>query len=157
MGEGNRRGHKLWGLVAGITEHQSLIASTLLGCALVIRRGLVDALLDIARLLAHSAKHLAGVGVKTTILVGVADVADRLTSKGDEIETGVARNFTGENDEVALGQSLARDTALRILFQTSIEHVIADRIADFIGVTFGNGLGREDMARHDNKRDSLKR
>src|SRR5207244_13532702 len=79
----------------------------------------------------------------------------RFTRQSDEIETGIARDFTGENNQIALGQSLAGYAALRILFQTGIEDVIANRIADFIWVALGDGLGRKDMARHGNEGDLL--
>ena len=146
MGEGNWSGHELRGFVAGKTEHQSLIAGALLGRAFALGRGVIDTLLNVAGLLAHFANHPAGIGVKNAIAVHISNAANRLANALFEIKLRVARNLAGEHDEVAFGEGLASDATERVLIETGIKNVIADRVADFIGMTFGNGFGGKDVA-----------
>ena len=95
MGEGNWRGHQLGGFVAGKTEHQSLIARALLGCAFSLGRGVIDTLFNVAGLLAHFANHPEGIGVKNAIAVHIPYAANRLANAFFEIKLRVARNLTG--------------------------------------------------------------
>src|SRR5690606_27929056 len=69
--EADRRGHQHVGLVAGIAEHQTLVAG-----ALVFRFGAVDALGNIYRLLADDVDDAAGGAVETDLRAVVADVDD---------------------------------------------------------------------------------
>ena len=66
---GNRRGHEHIGFVAGIAEHQALVAG-----ALLVVGGLVDADGDILRLFANAGEDGTGFPVKTHIGAVVADI-----------------------------------------------------------------------------------
>jgi len=120
----------------------------LFGGSFVFGCGLIDTLLDIARLLAHRAKHLAGVGMETAIAIHVSNLTNGGARLSDEIETRVARDFAGKHDKITFSESFAGHSALRILFETGIEHVIAYRVANFVWMTFGDGLRRKNMAIH---------
>jgi len=117
-----------------------LIASALFRSGFPIGCYLVDALLYVARLLAHFADHPAGVGMKNAITVYVSDVADGGADSLFEIKLRVAGDLARENDQVAFREGFASDAAQWILLETGVENVIADRIANFIGMTFGDGF-----------------
>ena len=88
--------------------------------------------------------------VKSTIAVHITNVADRGANPLLKVNLRVAGNFTGQHDEISLGQRLAGDAAQGILLETRIENGIADGVADFIRMTFGDGFGRKNVtARHD--------
>ena len=84
--------------------------------------------------------------MKNAIAVHISNAANRLANALFEIKLRVARNLAGEHDEVAFGEGLASDATERVLIETGIKNVIADRVADFIGMTFGNGFGGKDVA-----------
>ena len=138
MRERNGRRHQLGRFITGKAEHQTLIAGALLCACFAFRRGLIDTLLDVARLLAHFADHPAGVGMKNAIPVDVSNTANRIPDSLFEIKFRVARDFACKHDQVALREGFASDATQRILLETGIENVIADRIANFIGMTFGD-------------------
>lgn len=124
----------------------------MLGGIFAISRGLIDTLFDVARLLAHFANHAASVRVKNAIAVRVSDVANGLSRTLFEIELGVACDLTRQHNQVAFGQRFARDAAERVLLKTGIENVIADRIADFVWMTFGDRFGgKNETMRHEKK------
>jgi hypothetical protein len=104
-------------------------------------------------LLAHGAEDLAGIGMETAVVIGVSDVANSFAREADKIETSVARNLTGEHNEIALGQRFARDPAMRILLEAGVQDAIANGVADFIGMTFRDGLRRKDVAGHGDEAD----
>jgi hypothetical protein len=154
--ERNRRRHELRRLVAGKTEHEALIARALFGGCFSLGSGTVDALFDVARLLAHFANHAAGIGVKNAIAIHVTDAADGIADTLFKIELGVTRDFAGEDNEIAFGERLASDTTQRVLLETGVENVIADGIANFIGMTFGDRFGGKDVAVRHVERESRK-
>jgi hypothetical protein len=54
---------------------------------------------------------------------------------------------------VTLGVGFTRDARMSILPQAGVENGIADRVANFVGMTFTHGLGRKNVAaRHEKKR-----
>src|SRR5207237_8723475 len=126
-------------------KHPPRIAGALLGSSVSVRRDAIDTLFDVARLLAHLPDHPAGVGVKNAIAVDVSDVADRSADALFKIKLRVGRNFAGQDDEVAFCESFASDATQRILFETGVENVIADGVANFVGMAFGDGLRRKDV------------
>ena len=145
MGKRNGRWHELQRFIAGKAKHQPLIAGALLGSSFSVRRNAIDTLFDVARLLAHLPNHPAGVCVKNAIAVDVSDVADRSADALFKIKLRVGRNFAGQDDEVAFCESFASDATQRILFETGVENVIADGVANFVGMAFGDGLRRKDV------------
>ena len=84
-------------------------------------------------------------------------LADSVADPLFKIKLGVACDLAGEHDQVAFRERFASDAAQRILFETGVEDVIADGIANFVGMTFGDGFGGKDVTmRHGESRDSLK-
>src|SRR5204862_4180400 len=87
----------------------------------------------------------AGIGVKNAVAVHISDVADGSAHVLFKVKLRVAGYFAGDDDEVAFGERFASHAAQWILLKTSVENVIADGIANFIGMTFGNGFGGKDV------------
>src|SRR6266480_2003751 len=149
MCKGNRRRHQLRRFIAGKTEHQSLVAGALFRSTLSFSGSLVDPLFDIARLLAHFTNNPAGIGVKNTIAVDISDIADGSAHVLFKVKLRIAGYLPGDDDEVAFGERFASHAAQRILLKTGVENVIADGVANFIGMTFGDGFRRKNVtARH---------
>ena len=111
MRQHDRQRHQLFGLVAGVAEHQALVA----GAAGVDAHG------DVGRLLVDRREHRAGVGVEAVLRAGVADVADRLAHDFLEVDDGVGRDFAGDDDEAGGDQRFAGDAALRVLREDGVE------------------------------------
>jgi hypothetical protein len=129
----------------------------LLGRAFPFRRGFIHPLLDIARLLGHLANDPAGISVKNAIAVDITNVAHGLAHVFIELKFGVARDLPREHHQIALGQCFAGHPAERVLLQTGIEDVIANRVADFVGMAFGDGFrGKNVTARHGETLNRLK-
>ena len=103
-------------------------------------RNAIDALFNIARLLAHLTNHAARVCVKNAIAVYVADVANGGAHALLEIKLRIACYLPRDNDEVSFRKSLAGYAAQGVLFETGIKNAIADGVANFVGMTFGDGL-----------------
>jgi hypothetical protein len=109
-------------------------------------------------LLGHLADYPAGISVKNAIAVDVTNVAHGLADVFVEFKFSVACDLARENYQIALGQRFAGYPAERVLLQTGIQDIIADRIADFVGMAFGNRFGGKNVtARHGENVKRIKR
>ncbi len=75
MREHDRRRHQFRRLVAGKTEHQTLVARALLGVAFAFRIARVHALRDVGALAGDDVLNVDLVGVKNVVVVHVTDLA----------------------------------------------------------------------------------
>ena len=117
MGEHDRRRHQLRRLVAGVAEHQALVAGTLLGGLLARGLARVDALGDVGRLLRDQDVHEHPVGVEHVVVVDVADLADAVAGDLDEIELGLGGDLAADDHDVRLDVGLAGDAAELVLLR----------------------------------------
>ncbi len=138
VGEANRRRHQHVGLVAGVAEHQALVAGTL-----VFRLGAVDALGDIHRLLADDVDDAAGGAVETDLRAVVADVDDDIAHQLLQVDPGAGGHFTGNDGHTGLDQGFAGHAGVLVLGDDGVEHRIGDLIGDLVRMPFGYGLGGE--------------
>ena len=143
--EQDRQRHQLVGFVAGVAEHDALIAGALIAALAGRRR---HALIDLVRLLGDERDDLQRGVAERLARVGVADLLDRLPHDLVVVELGVGRDLAGEHDVVALDERFAGDAALRVLLEAGVENRVGDVIAHLVGVAFGNRLGRERELRH---------
>ncbi len=81
--------------------------------------------------------------MKNVVLMGVANLADRLARNRVEIQLGFGGDFASDYYKIRLGISLTRNTAGGVHSQASIQHCIGNCIAHLVGMTFADGLGRE--------------
>src|SRR5690606_30166177 len=94
MGEEEGQWEEFWGLVGGISEHDTLVTSSkLLKCLLVVKT-----LGDIWRLLLNSDQDVAGLVVETLSGVIVTDILDGVTDDLLVIEVGLGGDFTENHD-----------------------------------------------------------
>ena len=150
----DRRGHQFGRLVAGVAEHESLVARTLLGGLLAIGLLGVDPLGDVGALGGDDVVDEDGVCVEDVVAVVVADLTDRiaddLSKIQDRLEGLLAElgngDLTADHHDVALGIGLAGNAAHRIECQAGIEDGVGNGVADLVGMALADGFGREDVA-----------
>ena len=85
------------------------------------------------------------VAVVAVVAVVVADPADRLADDLGDVEVDVGRDLAGDHRHAGVDQRLAGDAALGILGHDRVEDSVGDLVADLVGMTLGDGLGREEV------------
>ena len=105
----------------------------------------VDALLDVGRLLLHADHGAAGQVVEPVLGVGVADLLDRVADDGLEVDVRLRRYLTEHQDQPGRGGSLAGDAGIRIFGQDGVQDRVGDLVAHLVGVALGHRLGREQV------------
>jgi len=130
----DRRRHQLGRLVAGVAEHQALIAG-----ALLLEQALTlgDALRDVGRLRLDRDQDAAGVGVEAHVAAGVAKSRGwRCAPPCPKSMVALVGDFTGQHDEARLAQRLAGDAAHLVAGQRCVEHGVGDGVAHLVWMAF---------------------
>jgi hypothetical protein len=142
----DRRGHQLGRFVAGVAEHQALVAGA--GVEVVVGR-MVHALGDVVGLLVVADHHRAALVVDAVLGVVVADALDGVARDLDVVDVRVGGDFTRQHHEAGVGQRLGGHAAARVLLEDRVQDGIRDLVGDLVGVAFGNGFGsEEEIVRH---------
>ncbi len=149
----DRQRHQLGRVVAGVAEHQALVAGALLvervdrlaGARLVAG---VDALGDVAGLAADGDHDAAGVPVEALGRRVVADLEDPLAHLLLDVDVAAGGDLAGHDHQAGGEQGLDRDAAARVLLEHRVEHRVADLVSDLVRVTLGHGLGGEESSCH---------
>ena len=128
----DRERHELVGLVAGVAEHQALVARALL---LVQALACGDALGDVRRLPVDRDQHHVGRGVADLAHCAPGDVGVRHVHS--------RRDLARDDDHAGLDERLAGNATVRILGDERVEDGVRDLVAHLVGMTFGHGLGGE--------------
>ncbi len=115
MGVINGRRHQHRRFVAGVAKHQTLVASTD-----IFVLALVDALGNIAGLLAYRIKYRAGITIETHVRAVVTDVRNHIADNLLKIDIGIGAHFTGNNRHACFNQRLHGDTGVRIICKNGI-------------------------------------
>ena len=150
VGQADRQRHQLGRLVAGVAEHDSLVAGThqiqrITGVVV----GLVNALGDVGGLLVESHQHRTAVGIEATGPgSAVTDLLDHIAHQVDEIHLRFGGHLTGDHAEAGVHHGLAGHAAGGILGKQSIENGVAHLVADLVGMPFRDGLGCKDVSAH---------
>jgi hypothetical protein len=140
------RGHELGRLVAGVAEHEALVAGA--GVQVVVA-GVVHALRDVVALLVVGHQHRAALVVDAVLGVVVADALDGVARDLDVVDVRVGGDFAGEHHEPGVAQRLGRDARARVLREDGVENGVGDLVGDLVGVTFRDGFGGEEkVVRH---------
>ena len=134
--EHDRHRHQLVGFVAGVAEHQALVAGA----------AGVDAHRDVGRLPVNRRQHRAGLGVEPERRVRVADFLDRLADDLLEIDVAAGRDLAGDHRQAGRDERLAGDAGHGVLREDGVENRIGDLVGDLVGMAFGDGLRREQIA-----------
>ena len=128
------RRHQDVGLVAGVAEHDPLVA----GAFVLVARG-VDALGDVHRLGVDAYVDLDLLPMKT--LLFVADILDRATGDLLQVRMGYgigAAHLAGQDHVVGGTQSLDGDAGQGIAGQIRIDDGVGNTVADLVRMPFGN-------------------
>ena len=140
MGVGDGGGHQHVGFVAGVAEHQALVAS-----ALLLRAIAVHALGDVRRLLADAGQYGAGRAVEADMGVVVADADHGIAHDLVEIHPRRRGDFASQDDDAGLDQGFAGDAGLGVFSNNGVQHGIGNLVGDFIRMPFGNGFRGEQI------------
>ncbi|MNZ56764.1 hypothetical protein D3C78_747170 [compost metagenome] len=136
VGEADRRRHQHVGFVAGIAEHQALVAG-----ALIFGLGAVDTLVDVGGLLANDVEDAAGGAIETDVGAVVADVDDDLAHQLFQVDPGGGGDFTGDDGDTGLDQGFAGDAGVLVLGNDGVEDGIGDLVGNLVRMAFGHGFG----------------
>ena len=152
MGQEDGQRHEFGGVLAGVPEHQALVARALLvervvaaGAVLV---GGVHALGDVGALLPD--RHLDPAGLAVEALGGrvVADVQHGVADDARDLDVGLGRHLAGDVHEPGGDHGLDGHPAARVLLEHGVQDRVGDLVTDLVGVTLGDGLGREQACGH---------
>jgi len=144
VGVVDRRGHQLGRLVAGVAEHQALVAGA---DVQVVVAGAVHALGDVGTLLVVGHQHRAALVVDAVLGVVVADALDGVARDLDVVDVGafLGGDLAGQHHQARVGQRLGRDTGIGVLRQQGVQDGIGDLVGDLVGVAFRDRLGGEEI------------
>jgi hypothetical protein len=146
VGEHDRRGHQLRRLIAGVAEHDALVAGSLLGVLLAFRLLGVHALGDVRRLGGEVVVDENPVGVEHIVVVHIADAAHRVADDFLDVDHRADRlladfrdgDLTADDHDVAFHEGLAGHAALRIHREAGVE----DGVGNGVGKPCQDGLRR---------------
>ena len=148
----DRDRHVGGGFVAGVAEHQALVAGALqvvvvLLAAFAGLQGVEDAAGDVVGLLADGDGDAAAGAVESVGRGVVADAQDGLADDLRDFDVGVGGDLAGHVDQAGGGQGLHGNPGLGVLGQQGVQDGVADLVTDLVGVAFGHRLGREEPER----------
>jgi hypothetical protein len=109
------QGHQLLRLISRISKHDTLIT-----CAMVLQRAVIETLRDVWRLLLDSNEDVTGFVVKPFRRVVVANLLDSLPNDFLVINLGFGGDLAEDHDHAGLACSLASDLGERVLGKTCV-------------------------------------
>ena len=128
--DGRRHQHRC--LVAGIAEHQALVARALVE---VDAPTFVDALGDVLALLVIGHQHRAAFVIDAVIGVVVADALDGVASHLDVVDMSAGRDFAGQNDQPGVDQRFGGNPREFVLSEDRVQNRVRNLVGDLVGVT----------------------
>jgi hypothetical protein len=154
VGEHDGRRHQLRRLVAGVAEHDALIAGSLFLVLLAGRALGIHPLGDVRALDGQVVRDENLVGVEDVVAVRVADpphgIADDLADVNHLVDRlGGAflqvlqlgnGDFPANHDHVALHEGFAGHAALGIVSQAGVEDGVRNGVGNFVRMAFADGL-----------------
>ena len=116
VGKHDGQGHVLLGLVGGITEHDTLITSTV-----VLKGPMVQALSNIGGLLLDGYKDVTSLVVETFGGIIISDLLDGLSDNLLVVKLGLGGDFAEHHDHASFRGGLASNLGRRVLHEAGIE------------------------------------
>ncbi|EON23632.1 hypothetical protein CF8_2290 [Nocardioides sp. CF8] len=156
LGDHDRQRHQLGGVVAGVAEHQALVAGTalvevVLGRADARLVALVDAGGDVGRLGADGDLDATGGAVEALVGGVVADLEDLLADQVGDRGVGVGAHLARHDDEAGGQEGLDRDAQVflvGVVLHQVVQDGVADLVSDLVRVTLGHRLRGEEASSH---------
>ena len=143
--------HQLRRFIAGITEHHALIAGAVIQLAvagLFRLQGSVNAHGDVAGLLVDVGDNAAGIAVKAVLGAVIADLTHHLAGDLGNIHIAGGGDLTHDMDQTGGSGGFTGHAAIGVMRQNGIQHGIRDLIANFVGMTLGDGFGSKQSSCH---------
>ena len=148
VGEKVGQGHAALGLIRGISKHDTLVTGTNIHVILSD----VNSAGDIGRLLVNAHEDLAvvtretlGLDRREIIDKGTeSDLTHLVTDNFLVVEVGGGGDLAKDHNHVVFGGGLAGDLGHGVGGEAGVEDGIGDLIAELIGMSFVDGLGREE-------------
>ena len=134
--------HQLGRFIAGVAEHQALVASALIQ---VNASTFIDALRDVRRLLVVGHQHGATLVVDAVFRVVVADAFDGLARNLNIIHIGVRGNFASQHHQTRVAQGFGSHAGGRVLSQDGVKDGVGNLIGNLVGMAFRDGFGSEEI------------
>ena len=133
--QGDRQGHQLRGLPAGVAGHDPLIPG-----AGILRRAVADTLSDIRRLWMKENLNVTVIRVQPQSGAVIADVPQYLPGHNLVIRFLPGADLSEQKQVVFPYGRLAGNSCLRVLRQQGIQHPIGHLITQLIRVTSGHSF-----------------
>ena len=144
----DRQRHQRGGVVAGVAEHEPLVAGAeegeVLGGRVAARlEGGVHALGDVRGLGADGDLHAAGVRVEALLGGVVADLADHVAHDRRHVAVPGGAHLARHVHEARGDHGLDRHARTGVLGEQVVEDRVGDLVADLVGMPPGDRFGRE--------------
>ena len=140
VGHRDGKRHQLRSLIAGVTEHHTLIA----GAGHLI----VGAQRDVGALAVNVGDDAAGVTVKAVLGTVIANAADDIAGDAGNVHIAVGGDLTHDVDKAGGAGGLTGHAGTGVLLQNGIQYGVGDLVADLVGMPFGDRFGREQNFGH---------
>ncbi|TWG87595.1 hypothetical protein L602_001600000760 [Cupriavidus gilardii J11] len=139
--------HQFRRFVAGVAEHQALVAGTLVQ---VVVGGTINALGDVRRLLVVGHQDSAALVVDAVFGVVVADALDGLARDLDVVDVGGRGNFARQYHQSGIAQGFGGDARILVLGEDGVQNGVGNLVGDLVGMAFGNGFrSKEEVVCHE--------
>ncbi len=155
MGEHDRCGHELGGLIAGVAKHDTLITRALLRRLLARDFPRINALGDILGLGGEIIIDEHRVSMEHVVIIHIANLPDSITNDFAHIDNlfdGLGatsllvlqlgnRDLAAHDHDIGFHECLARHSAGAVNGQACVKHAVRNQVGDLVRVAFTNRLG----------------
>ena len=129
------QGHVVLGLVGGIAEHHTLVASTLCGAV-----GAVNAAVDVRALLVNGREDTATVALEHVFALRVTNPVDNFTRDALQINVRFCLDFASHHHLTCGHECLASHLRVGVEGQQFVQNGVTDLIRHLVGMALGNGF-----------------
>ncbi len=151
----DRQRHQFFRIATRIAEHHALIARSdafehvvgmLAGLGL---ERFVHAHRDVGGLLVDGNAHAAGLRIESDGGLGIADVFNHAAHDTRNVDVRGGRDLAGDVNLPRDCERFARNAAVWIVFENSIQHCVRNLIGDFVRMTLRHRFaGKQSTIRH---------
>ena len=136
----NRSRHQRVRFVTGVAEHQTLVTGT--GFERIVR-GLVNALLDVSRLLVVADENGTAAVVNAVFGIVIANLTEGVAGNADVIDLSGGGDFASEHDKTRSAEGFCSDAAVGILLENGIENGVRDLVRHLVRMAFTHRFRRK--------------